>query len=133
MPDPSLLSHFRKRLGPEIHQQVFHDLIAQARERGLVKDRLRLKDATHVLANVAIPTTIALVAQTRQRLLEALAPWAAEEVQRQQQRAEQIRHSSADLSGEERLLQRVVHLRELVAWAQLVCAGSDFAAALPVQ
>ena len=133
LPHHTLLTYFRQRLGSERHQRVFDALVGQAREHGLVKDRLRLKDATHVLANVAIPTTIALVAQTRQRLLEALAPWAAEEVQRQQQRAEQIRHSSADLSGEERLLQRVVHLRELVAWAQLVCAGSAFAAALPVQ
>ena len=131
LPHHTLLTYFRQRLGTERHQRVFDALVGQAREHGLVKDRLRLKDATHVLANVAIPTTIALVAQTRQRLL--VAPWAAEEVQRQQQRAEQIRHSSADLSGEERLLQRVVHLRELVAWAQLVCAGSDFAAALPVQ
>ena len=75
-------------------------MVGQAREHGLVKDRLRLKDATHVIANVAIPTTIALVAQTRERLLQALAPWAAEEVERQRQRAEQIRQSTADLSGE---------------------------------
>ena len=37
---------------------------------------------------------------TYERLLQALAPWAAEEVERQRQRAEQIRQSTADLSGE---------------------------------
>src|SRR5690242_631982 len=30
LPDPSLLTHFRARLGPEAHQRVFQDLIAQA-------------------------------------------------------------------------------------------------------
>jgi transposase len=133
LPHHTLLTYFRQRLGVERHQQVFDAVVGQARERGLVKDRLRLKDATHVIANVAIPSTIALVAQTRTRLLEALEPWAAEEVRQQRQRTEQIRQSSADLSGEERLLQRVVHLRELVAWAQLVCANAAFAAALPLQ
>jgi transposase len=118
LPHHTLLTYFRQRLGMQRHQQVFDAMVGQAREHGLVKDRLRLKDATHVIANVAIPTTIALVAQMRERLLQALAPWAASEVSQQRQRAEQIRRSTADLSGEERLLQRVVHLRELVAWGQ---------------
>jgi transposase len=133
LPHHTLLTYFRQRLGVKRHQQVFDAVVGQAREKGLVKDRLRLKDATHVIANIAIPTTIALVAQTRERLLQALKPWAPTEVSQQRQRAEQIGQSSTDLSGEERLLQRVVHLRELVAWAQVVCASGAFAAALPVQ
>jgi transposase len=133
LPHHTLFTYFRQRLGVQRHQEVFDAVVGQARERGLVKDRLRLKDATHVIANVAIPTTIGLVGQTRERLLQALEPWAAAEVSRQRERAEQIRQSTADLSGEERLLQRVVHLRQLVAWAQAVCAGATFAAALPVQ
>ena len=120
LPHHTLLTYFRQRLGSERHQQIFDAMVGQARENGLVKDRLRLKDATHVIANVAIPATIALVAQTRKRLLQALAPWAAEAVGREQQRAEQIRQNTADLSGEERLLQRVVHLREVLAWGQWV-------------
>lgn len=133
LPHHTLLTYFRRRLGAERHQQIFDAMVGQARERGLVKDRLRLKDATHVLANIAIPTTIALVAQTRERLLEALEPWAPAEVSCQRQRAEQIRQRTEDLSGEERLLERVVHLRELVAWAEAVCDRAEFRAALPVQ
>lgn len=133
LPHHTLLTYFRQRLGPQRHQQVFDAVVGQARAKGLVKDRLRLKDATHVIANVAIPTTIGLVAQVRDRLLQALEPWQAEEVARQQQRAEQIRRSTTDLSGEERLLQRVVHLRELVAWAEAVCAGAASAAAEPAR
>jgi transposase len=133
LPHHTLLTYFRQRLGVERHQQIFDAVVAQAREKGLVKDRLRLKDATHVVANIAIPTTLALVAQTRDRLLQALEAWAPEEVRAQRQRAEQMRQSTADLSGEERLLQRVVHLRELVAWAQVLCASEAFVAALPAQ
>jgi hypothetical protein len=126
LPHPSLLTYFRQRLGPERHQQIFDALVGQARAHGLVKDRLRLKDATHVIANVAIPSTIALVAQTRDRLLQALESWAAADVARQRQRVQQIQQATADLSGEERLLQRVVHLRELVAWAELVSTSRPF-------
>src|SRR5207245_479706 len=133
LPHHTLLTYFRQRLGTQRHQQIFDAMVGQARERGLVKDRLRLKDATHVLANIAIPTTIALVAQTRERLLQALEPWAADEVSCQRQRAEQIRQRTEDLSGAERLLERVVHLRELVAWAEVVCSRDEFRAALPLQ
>jgi transposase len=133
LPHHTLLTYFRQRLGVARHQQIFDALIGQAREHGLVKDRLRLKDATHVIANIAIPTTIVLVAQSRERLLQALVPWAAGEVEQQRQRVVQIRESTADLSGEERLLQRVAHLRELVAWAQAVCSIAPFTAAAPAQ
>ena len=133
LPHHTLLTYFRQRLGAERHQKIFDALVGQAREHGLIKDRLRLKDATHVIANIAIPSTIALVAQTRERLLQALEPWAAAEVKSQRQRAEQIRQRTEDLSDEERLQERVVHLREVVAWAEQVCNRSDFAAALPVQ
>jgi transposase len=133
LPHHTSLTYFRQRLGVERHQQVFDAVVGQARERGLVKDRLRLKDATHVVANIAIPSTIVLIAQTRQRLLKALQPWGEDEVCRQQQRAEQIRQSTQDLSGEERLAQRVVHLQELVAWAKTVYAQAKFAAAEPAR
>lgn len=62
LPVPSLLSQFRTRLGVERHQGLFDGIVAQARQQGLIKDRLRLKDATHVIANIAIPSTIQLVA-----------------------------------------------------------------------
>jgi transposase len=114
LPDPSLLSKFRSRLGPDRFQAIFDNILAQARQHGLVKDRLRLKDATHVIADVAIPSTLALVAQTRNRLLDAVEPfdpaWAAQ----QRAKALAIRTTTADLKDEERLLQRVTHLRYLL-------------------
>src|ERR1700721_3253868 len=38
---------FRRRIGAERLEEVFQDLVTQAREHGLVGDRLRLKDATN--------------------------------------------------------------------------------------
>jgi transposase len=117
LPVPSLLSQFRTRLGEERFTKVFNEVLRQAREKGLVKDRLRLKDATHVIADIAIPSTIQLVAQTRTQLLEAARPFATEEVTAHLQRADEIRQTTADLKNEQRLCARVEHLREIVCWA----------------
>ena len=87
LPTSGLLSQFRKRLGQERHQALFDDLVAQAREHGLVKDRLRLKDATHIIANIAIPSAIQLIAQTRTRLLRSAKPYAKEQVAAEEEQA----------------------------------------------
>ena len=117
LPSSGLLSQFRTRLGEKRHESLFHEVVSQARQKGLVQDRLRLKDATHVIANVAIPSAIGLVAQTRQRLLRSVKVYAKAQVEAEETRAEQIRQMSDDLSDEARLLLRVQHLREIVAWA----------------
>ncbi len=117
LPVPSLLSQFRTRLGVDRHETILNDLVAQARAYGLVKDRLRLKDATHIIANIAVPSTIQLVAQTRTRLLESARPYAPQQVSADEATAEQIRAATADLSDTERLVQRVKHLRQIVPWA----------------
>jgi hypothetical protein len=108
-------------------QQVFDNLVGQARRLGLVKDRLRLKDATHIIANLAVPSTIRLVAETRDHLLDALRPFAAARVAEEEQRAQAIRVGTEDAKDEERLLQRVTHLRAVLAWADGVPAQADFA------
>jgi transposase len=139
LPEPSLLSQFRTRLGQGRFTQVFHEVLRQAREKGLVKDRLRLKDATHVLANIAVPTTIRLVAQARTRLLNSAECFAQAEVAIHQQRALEVRLATADLKEEARLLRRVEHLRELVEWGDAwrgrllqarppLCSGSQLEA-----
>jgi transposase len=116
VPHPSLLSVFRTRLGPERHQQFLDDVVAQARTQGLVKDRLRLKDATHVIADIAIPSTLRLVAQARQRLLDAVRPFAPERVAAEEEQAAQVRLVTSDLPDGERLAQRVAHLQVIVSW-----------------
>jgi transposase len=118
LPVPSLLSQFRARLGSERFTRVFNEIVRQARAQGLVKDRLRLKDATHVIANVAIPSTLRLVAQARERVLTAAEGFAALEVATKRREMETLRQTTADLSEEQRLLARVVYLRELVLWGE---------------
>jgi hypothetical protein len=74
-PNSSSLSYFRGRLGEKGFRRVFDGLVGQARRAGLVKDRLRLKDASHVVANIAVPTTLTLIAQIRDRLLGTVKPF----------------------------------------------------------
>jgi transposase len=125
LPVPSLFTIFRQRLGAERHQQLFDAVVAQARRHGLVKDRLRLKDATHVIANIAIPSAITLVAQTREKLAAAIEPFQPVVVAAWREKAASIRTMTEDLSDDERLLQRVVHLREIVAWVDSWVAGQS--------
>ncbi len=117
LPSHGLLSQFRSRLGLERYQALFDEIVAQARSHGLVKDRLRLKDATHVIANIAVPSTLALIAQIRTRLLESAAAYGPERTAAEQAKAIEIRQATADLSDRERLLHRVEHLRRITEWA----------------
>jgi transposase len=117
LPHPTSLTNFRQRLGPQRMQEIFDDLVRQARHLGLVQDRLRLKDATHILANIAVPSTLRLLAQVRDQLLDALLPFDPVRVSQEQQQAEAIRLATADAKDEQRLIQRVAHLRAVLAWA----------------
>ena len=117
LPSVGLLSQFRTRLGVKRYQELFDGIVAQGREYGLVKDRLRLKDATHVIANIAIPSTIQLVAQIRERLLQELERYDSQRVASERAKAAQIHQITKELKDQERLWQRVEHLRHIVSWA----------------
>jgi transposase len=106
---------FRNRIGAERFKQVFQDLVAQAREAGLVKDRLRLKDATHMFADVADVQPLALAAQVRDRLLQMAEPFFPDWVNEQQARIETLRQTTAEFPDNERLAARVEYLRQMAA------------------
>ena len=116
LPDPSSLCLFRGRLGREGFHKVFHQVVGLAREQGLVKDRLRLKDASHVIAHVAVPATLALLAQARDKLLAAAEPFDAVRVEGERVNLELIRDRTDGQNNEQRLLARVTHLREILVW-----------------
>lgn len=116
LPVPSLLSIFRGRLGREGFRQVFDKVVGMAREHGLVKDRLRLKDATHVIANIAVPSTLALVAQVRDKLLAAAEPFDAVRTEGERINVELTRERTEGQNNEQRLVARVTHLREILGW-----------------
>lgn len=123
LPVSSVLSQFRTRLGVARHQALFDQIVTQAREYGLIRDRLRLKDATHVIANIAVPSTLGLVAQTRQRLLDSARPYAPQRVAVEEAEGVRIGEVSADLKDVDRLLHRVAHMRQIVVWADEVQRG----------
>ena len=116
LPDPSSLCIFRGRLGREGFHEVFDQLVGMARAHGLVKDRLRIKDASHVIANIAVPSTLALVAQIRDKLLAAVEPFDAVRTTGERVNVELLRERTAGQSPEDRLIARVTHLREMLAW-----------------
>ncbi len=51
-PDHTNYCRFRDRLGSETIAELFNEVVTQARDHGLVKDRLCIVDATHVQARV---------------------------------------------------------------------------------
>src|SRR5262249_41536061 len=85
-------------------------------------------------ANIAVPSTLRLVADVRDRLLAALRPLAAARVTEEEQQAEALRLATEDAKDAERLVQRVAHLRAVLTWADDVPAQPVFSqAAVAVQ
>jgi hypothetical protein len=117
IPHPSNLSRFRGRLGTKGYLAIFHELVAQARAAGVVKDRMRVKDASHVIANVALPTTLALMAQVRDKLLETTHPFDPVRAEGEVVAVERMRLADEGRSDQERLIARIIHLTEILAWA----------------
>jgi transposase len=107
-------TYFRKRIGAERFAQVFQDLVTQAREAGLVKDRLRLKDATHMIADAVNLKPLQLTAQVRERLLQAAVPFFPEWVSQQRALIETLRQTTAEFSDDELLATRVECLRQML-------------------
>jgi len=126
LPHHTSMTYFRERVGAEALQKIFHGVLGQARELGLVKDRLRLKDATHIIANIAIPSTIRLVAEMRDQVLEAAEPFAPAEVAFEWHQVDVVCASSEDLPDTERLVRRVQHLRSVLLWADELPASAPF-------
>ena len=119
LPDPSLRSQFRTRLNEQNKcAAIFQEIVRQARVAGLIKDRLRLKDATHIVADIAVPATLGLVAQVREQLLAAAECFAPAEVAAHRTDTAALRQATGEQANEVRLVRRVTHLRALLAWGE---------------
>lgn len=71
-PDDTTLVVFRKRLGQERVERLLNRITEQAKAKGLLVGRHKILDATHVIANVAIPSTVGLLRQARERVLREI-------------------------------------------------------------
>jgi transposase len=127
LPDPSSLCRFRGRLGEKGFCEVFDLVVGSARHNGLVRDRLRIKDATHILADIHIPTTLALVAQTRDRLLTAAEPFDLLRVEGERVNLGLLRESTKGQNDPARLASRVANLQEILMWVDDLPAPEDAA------
>jgi IS5 family transposase len=129
--DHTLMTRFRGRMGKERYAELFHQVVAQARQQGLVKDQLRLKDATHVLANISIPSTTALLAQMREHLLGIIRKLDAEAADGYALAVQSMRERTKDASDVIRLNERVELLGDVVDCARsLLNAKETFPAAI---
>ena len=125
LPDSSSLCRFRARLKTDGFQHIFEQVVAQARQHNLIKERLRLKDATHIIANIDVPTTLGLVAQIRDQLLEAAQPFDSERVEGEQVEIDLLRQRTESQKVELRLEARVTHLKEILSWVDRLPSPED--------
>lgn len=72
IPDDTSLVVFRKRLGEERFERIFDKFVKQCEEKGLLRGKLKVIDATHIIADVAIPNTVNLLKEGRKRILRQL-------------------------------------------------------------
>ena len=120
MVDQSTLTRFRNRLGEDGVRDIFDRLVALAREKGLVKDNLRLKDATHILANVAIPTALGLFAQLRNRMLKEIEAWDPEQAASFRVELQTVRQETETQDDTIKLSSRVAMVTDLLEWMRTV-------------
>jgi transposase len=125
LPDPSSLTYFRARLGEEGYRDLFTEVVAQAKSAGVLKERLRITDCTHLIADMATPATLELLAQIRNRLLTSAAVFDSQRVAGERLRLVSLRESTRDLSIAQRLAVRVTHCRELVGWMNTLTPPTD--------
>ena len=116
LPRETTLHEFRKRLGVEGFTKMFEDLLAVARDEGLISDRVRLKDATHIYANVAIPTALGLFAHLRDRMLAAIRKFDPAAADLFELDAQTVREKTVNEKDDDRLAARVALVEDLLAW-----------------
>lgn len=71
-PDDTSLVVFRRRLGPERFERIFDRIVTQAKQKDLLKEKLKVVDASKVIADVAIPSTVNLLRQGRRKILRGI-------------------------------------------------------------
>ena len=71
-PDDTTLVVFRRRLGEERFKRLFDRIVRHAQEKKLIGKKLKIVDATHVIADAAVGSTLNLLRQGRRVVLKKL-------------------------------------------------------------
>lgn len=72
-PDDTTLVVFRTRLGKERFERLFDKVINIAKENNLLAEKLKIIDATSIVADIAIPNTVNLLRQGRKIVLKRIS------------------------------------------------------------
>lgn len=133
LPDDSVLTKFRKRIGPVGVKEVLDQVGSQARQHGIVRDRLRLKDATHVLADIAVPSTLGLLSQLRSRLLRQYAVFDPAGADSLEQMVETMQSETKDQCDEVRMARRIAAIREILLHAEEISLPDEAEGTRPAE
>jgi len=71
-PDDTSLVVFRKRLGAERFERIFDVLVKRCQEAGLLKERMKVIDASKVIADTGIVSLVNLMRHGRRKILRGL-------------------------------------------------------------
>jgi transposase len=66
-PDHSTLSRFRERIGEEGAKKMFEEIVRQAKEAGVLTERIKSIDATHIEANARKEGTIGFLNRAQKK------------------------------------------------------------------
>lgn len=72
-PDDTSLVVFRERLGKERFAKLFDRLVLQAKGKGLLKERLKIVDASKINADISLPNKVNLLHQGRKLIIKAIS------------------------------------------------------------
>lgn len=71
-PDDTSLVVFRKRLGAERFEKIFNRIVVKCKKAGLLEEKRKIVDASKIIADVAIPSTVNLLRQGRKVILRQI-------------------------------------------------------------
>jgi len=72
IPDDSTLVVFRARCGKERFERLFDRVVEKCKEKGLLRGRVKVVDATSIEGDVAIPNTVNLLRQGRRVIIKRI-------------------------------------------------------------
>lgn len=79
-PDDTTLVKFRARLGEAGFKKMFDKIVEQAKQKGIVKGGLKILDATHIHADIALQGTVNFLRQGRKAVLKKIAKDSPDEI-----------------------------------------------------
>jgi len=72
VPDDTTLVKFRSRLGEERFRKLFDRIVKQAQRKGLLKERIKTVDATHITADIATQGLVNPLRQARKMVVRKI-------------------------------------------------------------